>query len=172
MSTGIGEGGVAPMHIRVERFVSDADTTIGMMLVNNKFFGFTLEDEFRAEKVPRETRIPQGTYLVKLREEGGMIQKYRARYGSWHKGMIHLQSVPGFEYIYIHAGNTDDHTDGCILVGYTAVARPGSGMSIGQSRDAYARLALQVHEAVERGAEVSVTVVDKDDPVGFAMASV
>ena len=29
---------------------------------------------------------------------------------TFHKGMLHVQDVPGFEYILIHTGNTDEHT--------------------------------------------------------------
>ena len=31
--------------------------------------------------------------------------------------MLHLQDVPNFTYILIHAGNTDEHTSGCLIVG-------------------------------------------------------
>ena len=31
--------------------------------------------------------------------------------------MLELQDVPNFKYILIHAGNTDEQTAGCILVG-------------------------------------------------------
>ena len=34
-----------------------------------------------------------------------------------HKGMLWVRDVPGFEYILIHTGNTDEHTAGCLIVG-------------------------------------------------------
>ena len=34
-----------------------------------------------------------------------------------HKGMLWVRDVPGFEYILIHTGNTDEHTSGCLIVG-------------------------------------------------------
>ncbi len=33
--------------------------------------------------------------------------------------MLHIQDVPGFTYILIHTGNTDEHTSGCLIVGET-----------------------------------------------------
>lgn len=94
----------------------------------------TLEDEYRARKVPGETSIPAGIYEIRLRTEGGMHQKYARRF-PWHVGMLWLQDVPGFEWIYIHIGNDDDDTDGCILVGETR----GPDW-IGESVKAYTRL--------------------------------
>ena len=75
------------------------------------------EDEKRDEKVMGETRIPEGTYEIKLRTVGGFHQKYTKRFGNIHRGMLHITSVPGFDYILIHCGNTDEHTAGCLLVG-------------------------------------------------------
>ena len=46
------------MHLEVNRICSDSDTTIGVMTLDDKFVGFTCEDEFRWDKLPKETRIP------------------------------------------------------------------------------------------------------------------
>jgi hypothetical protein len=64
--------------------------------------------------VAGETCIPIGRYEIKFRDAGGMNEKYKKKYVG-HIGMLHLQNVPGFKWIYIHPGNTDDHTEGCIL---------------------------------------------------------
>ena len=108
-------------NLEVLRYSSGADSTLGLLFINDangrEFLSYTLEDEFREEKVSAETRIPEGTYDIKLRTEGGFHNRYSAKFGTpWHRGMLHVQDVPEFEYILIHTGNTDEHTMGCLLV--------------------------------------------------------
>ena len=95
------------------------DDTIGLLFIGGKFACFILEDEEREEKVPGETRVPAGLYKMELRTEGGMHRKYAERYGKKHKGMLWLRDVPDFKWIYIHIGNKNEHTDGCLLPGNT-----------------------------------------------------
>ena len=106
------------MKYEVLRISSGKDATSGLLFEVNQnkrtFLAYTLEDEQRDVKVWGETRIPAGTYKLKLREEGGFHNRYLNKYGNtFHKGMIHVQDVPGFEYILWHTGNTDEHTAGC-----------------------------------------------------------
>ena len=150
------------MNLLLERITADDDSSIGTLYRDGKFHCFTCEDEYRAEKVAKETRIPAGTYEIKLRAVSGMATRYRSKLGSWHEGMLHLQDVPGFEWIYIHIGNTDDHTEGCILVGYGATAKLGSGMTVQSSTDAYIALAKACYAAWRRGEGVSIEIVDRD----------
>ena len=111
------------MKLEVLRFSSDSDSTLGVLFDTTnerKFLCFTLEDEFREIKISGETRIPAGTYNVTLRTEGGFNQRYNDKFGTdFNKGMLWVRDVPGFEYILIHIGNTDDNTEGCLLVGDT-----------------------------------------------------
>ena len=110
------------MKLEVLRFSSQKDSTNGLLFDvtdKRKFLAYTLEDEARDEKIKGETRIPAGTYKVTLRTVGGYHARYTKKYGSFHKGMLWVREVPGFEYILIHTGNTDEHTMGCLLVGDT-----------------------------------------------------
>ena len=108
------------MKLEVIRYHTSDDYTLGMLLdvtEGRKFLCYTLEDEYREEKVMHETRIPDGTYKITLRKVGGFHGRYEKKYGDMHKGMLWVRDVPGFEYILIHTGNTDEHTSGCLLVG-------------------------------------------------------
>jgi hypothetical protein len=109
------------MKLEVLRFSSQTDCTHGILFevtdIGKRFLCYTLEDEHRALKVKGETRIPAGTYNIKLRKEGGFNQRYTKKYSNIHRGMLHVVDVPGFEYILIHTGNTDEHTAGCLIVG-------------------------------------------------------
>ena len=61
------------MNLEVLRISSQKDSTSGILfdVVNGKrnFLCYTLEDEQRDVKVWGETRIPAGTYEIKLRNE-------------------------------------------------------------------------------------------------------
>jgi len=158
------------MKLEVIRFSSHSDSTLGLLFdvtEGRKFLCFTIEDEARNTKVKGETRIPAGTYELKLRKEGGYHQRYVKKYGSMHKGMIHVQDVPGFTYILWHTGNTDEHTMGCLLLGDTSQQNITKEGFIGASTDAYKRVYPPIAEAIENGEEVTATYIDYDDGVRF-----
>jgi hypothetical protein len=148
------------MLITVNRIKSDDDTTVSTLSVDGRFVCFGLEDEFRVDKVVEETRIPAGRYRVGLRTVGGFDARYRTKFPDFHRGMLHILDVPGFEHILIHIGNTDEDTAGCLLVGTGAVTRPGD-MSLQGSGDAYKLLYPMVVDAAQAG-QLEIEVVDSD----------
>ena len=136
------------MKLQVLRFSSESDSTNGLLFDITdgiKFLAYTLEDERREEKVMSETRIPVGTYEIKLRTEGGHHNKYASRYGNMHKGMLWLQDVPNFKWILIHCGNNQIKTNGFI----------------GSSSNAYKRIYPAIAEAVENEG-VTIEYIDLD----------
>jgi len=148
------------MDIRVDRFVSDEDTTLSRVLIDGSFACFGLEDEYREEKVVGETRIPAGIYRVTLRTEGGFHNRYGRRFPDFHQGMLHIRDVPEFEWILIHCGNTDENTNGCLLVGSQAITTPGD-MSITGSANAYRRFYPLVVSAAQN-ADLNISFEDND----------
>tara|TARA_R110002051_G_scaffold306246_2_gene376671 strand:+ start:639 stop:1085 length:447 start_codon:yes stop_codon:yes gene_type:complete len=143
------------MELEVIRYNSEADYTDGILFVDSSFECYTLEDEGRTVKVYGETRIPDGTYPIVLRTEGGFHNRYLRKNGStFHKGMLWVQDVPEFEYILIHIGNDDDDTAGCLLVGSTADKDRGF---IGASTKAYKELYVKVRDVLLSGEAVSIT---------------
>ena len=159
------------MQLEVIRFSSGTDSTNGLLLEvieqgneidglwqQKKFLAYTLEDEQRDTKVLGETRIPNGVYKLGLRKVGGYHARYTKRFPHIHIGMLHVLDVPGFEYILIHCGNTDEHTAGCLLVGDSQennqITKDGF---IGKSTQAYKRIYPRIAEAIECGEEVTIT---------------
>ena len=161
------------MELEVIRISSGSDSTNGVLLEVDRlapaphaegyrckrtFLAYTLEDEQRDEKVYGETRIPNGTYELGLRKIGGYHAKYSKRFSNIHVGMLHVLNVPGFEYILIHCGNTDEHTAGCLLVGDSQennqITKDGF---IGKSTQAYKRIYPRIAEAIECGEKVTIT---------------
>lgn len=143
------------MNITLQRWVTLPKSSLGGLTINEDFQCFSLEDGFRAVKVPGETRIPAGTYQLALRTEGKMHDSYARRFTD-HRGMIWLQDVPDFEWVYLHCGNTPDDTEGCILVGDSLQA---SGRIL-DSVQAYRRIYGLVSNAILAGEPVSITVGD------------
>jgi len=157
-------------NIEVLRYSSGVDSTLGILSENGplgrEFLAYTLEDEFREKKVSAETRIPEGTYNVKLRTTGGFHSRYLAKFGSdFHKGMLHVQDVPGFEYILIHTGNTDENTMGCLLVADTSQQNITKDGFIGASVDAYKRIYSSLAEWLVDGNKLTITYIDYDNPL-------
>lgn len=152
------------MKLEVLRYSSLEDSTNGLLFdVTNdrKFLCYTLEDEYREVKKYGETRIPAGEYKIKLRTEGGFHGKYSQRFENIHKGMLHIVDVPGFEYILIHCGNTDEHTNGCLIVGDTQTNNlVESNGFVGSSSKAYSRIYPPIAEALLKGEEVVIKYKD------------
>lgn len=154
------------MELTLQRFNRGSDSTIGSIHIGlgigGYFHSFSCEDEQRHIKVRNETRISAGRYEIKFRTEGGFHSRYSDKYPKTHKGMLWLQDVPNFTYIYIHPGNDDGDTSGCILCGYsTSSDTINGGGSIGRSVDAYQDLYKKVSGALSQGEQVFITVKDE-----------
>ena len=145
------------MKLTVVRTQFGKDATNGMLFIDGLFECYTLEDQYQAVKVMHETCIPEGTYDIKFRTVGGFHTKYKERYGNAHYGMLHLQDVPNFTYILIHAGNTDEHTSGCLIVGETQQDLDISDDGfIGHSGKAYSKLYDKVAKQLLQGKKVNI----------------
>ena len=152
------------MKLTVVRTQFGTDATNGMLFIDGIFECYTLEDQYQAVKVMHETCIPEGTYDIKFRTVGGFHEKYKKRYGNDHYGMLHLQDVPNFTYILIHAGNTDEHTSGCLIVGETQQDLDISDDGfIGHSGKAYLKLYNKVAKQLLQGKDVTIeyTTINK-----------
>ena len=164
------------MKLEVLRISSGPDSTSGILFIvddtadnpngegfrcKRSFVCYTLEDEKRDVKKYGETRIPAGTYEVKLRTEGGYHQKYSKRFPDIHRGMLHITNVPNFEYILIHCGNTDEHTAGCLLVGDSQENNQlNKDGFIGKSTQAYKRIYPKIAETILNNNKVLITYKD------------
>lgn len=105
------------MKIKLVREFFTPTETLGSLLIDGKFFCYTLEDvdrgltqsmelsDVKKKKVKEETAIPYGKYRVQL------------TYSNRFKRILPLVvDVKGFEGIRFHGGNTHLNTEGCILV--------------------------------------------------------
>ena len=135
------------MKMLLHRQTFSDKSSVGTLYVNGLKECHTLEDKDRhleegGEKVYGETAIPRNTYKV--------VITYSNRF---KQPMPLLVDVPQFEGIRIHPGNTDQNTEGCILV----------GVGIGQdrlynSRQAYERLFNKLEAAEALGEEIEIEI--------------
>jgi hypothetical protein len=137
------------MELHLTRTRYGPHSTIGELTLGDELtrFCYTLEDTVRSgPKVPGETAIPAGRYQV--------VMTLSARFGVV---LPLLLTVPGFEGIRIHAGNTSGDTSGCLLVGLEE--HPSDfGDTITHSRLALAALLQRLQGAVDMGDEIWISV--------------
>ena len=147
------------MKLRLQRYSSSEESTIGLLFVNGSFECYTLEDPHQNVKIPGKTRIPAGSYDITLRNEGGMVVKYNQRF-AWHRGMLWLKDVPNFQYVYIHIGNKNEDTEGCILVAMNANNNKVEKGFISNSIAAYTRLYQKIIAAIDNNEEIILEIID------------
>jgi len=152
------------MLLELFRYNTTDTDTLGFLMIDGRLACYTIEDTQRAVKVDGQTRIPSGTYQILLRDEGGMTKRYRNRFGDMHRGMLHLQDVPEFSWVYLHVGNTEDDSLGCLIVG-DIPPTIGTDQRVGASTSAYQRIYPLIADAVELAesvdqASVWIKIVD------------
>jgi hypothetical protein len=145
------------MLLELFRRKSNEDATVGELYINGSKSCFALEDEKREVKVMHETRIPAGTYEIKLQKNGEMTKKYAKEFPGIHEGMLWLQNVPNFQFIYIHIGNTDEDTSGCVLLG-----KQEQDFKLINSTEAYLKVYVAVVNSILINKEkVEIKIVDE-----------
>ncbi len=109
-------------NLTLNVFEKGATYRKGHLYYNNKLIMTTLEptdrgldermslEQIMRIKVPGQTAIPYGTYVV--------IMEYSPKF---KMKTPHLLNTKGFQLIEIHVGNSSVDTEGCILVGMTSV---------------------------------------------------
>ncbi len=153
------------MQLILQRFSDNRDCTLGLLLEKRNggiyFHSYTLEDEHRDIKQSKETRIPEGQYEVKpIKLDTPLTLKYRAKY-AWFKHHLEITGVKDFKGVYIHIGNKDEDTDGCVLLGDNADNnRIGYG-SISNSTQAFARVYKYLTDYIEAGNKVFIEIINE-----------
>lgn len=157
------------MDFILQRFSDNKDSTLGLLFKKVmdgtterlRFYSYVIEDEFRAIKVKGETRIPAGFYELGLQTiDTPKTLQYRAKY-PWFKDHIEVQKVPNFVGVYIHIGNTDEDTEGCLLLGDNADNNQIGPGTVSNSTVAFKRFYGEVYELLSNGHKVFLTIRDE-----------
>ena len=149
------------MKLTVLRYSDDGDSTLGLLFIDGDFFCYTLEDEHRDSKVMKETRIDAGVFQLAIQENNTpMTMRYKQKH-SWFRNHIEITGLPRHSSVYIHIGNKDEHTAGCLLVGDLANNNQFDDGKITSSTMAFKRLYERIYPYVERS-ECSIEIIDFD----------
>ena len=151
------------MELHLKRDEWGRIDTPGTLYIDGAYECRTLEDPVREDafrpvaewKVKTKTAIPHGRYELELVDS--------PKFGA---DTLNLRNVPGFDYIRIHAGNDEDHTDGCPLVGEELEREPGDGsyrIKGGTSGPALRALKAKVVPALKAGEPVWITIENPDE---------
>jgi hypothetical protein len=120
-------------------------------------FCYTCEDIERPVKIKHETAIPYGSYEIKFKNAlTGMTIKYQSKYEDFFSFHLELQNVRNYTSVYIHVGNSQRDTSGCILVGY---GKGGSRYPITNSTKAFRDMYIKVSAALHRGEVVTLDII-------------
>jgi hypothetical protein len=101
-----------PLLIIVFRFLRLSDRTLGRLIVNGDFWGYSMEPPFGEYAKARKVKgcIPAGLYCV----ENTLSARFKKR-------LPLLSDVVGFSGIRIHGGNNPEDTAGCLLVAHDLI---------------------------------------------------
>lgn len=151
------------MNFLLQRYSATDESTQGLLFVKDPLIWIchTVEDQPQESKVKGETRIPAKYYELKIRKEDTQLTvKHRQTYGTWFKYHIEITGVDGFTGIYIHAGNNDDHTDGCVLLGDTIHNHKIEPVKMERSIQAVKRFYELCYPALESGTRCYLEIRD------------
>lgn len=134
------------VRLKLNRIQFTEKSTIGELRVDDdeNRFCFTLEDMVRPPgvKIAGKTAIPAGNYEIII----NWSQRFK-------RPMPLLLDVPNFKGVRIHAGNTSEDTEGCILVGFNR-----SPDFVGNSRAAFDTLFAVISRATNEEEIVTISI--------------
>lgn len=123
------------MKILVNEIEEHTDWTISDVSIDNVKCFYSVEDEYREQKIKGETRVDAGTYPLELRDSPKFSHKWLVNPDGgfeivWHEDateeqkknwkphqLIWIKNTPRHEFCLIHWGNSDDDTEGCLVIG-------------------------------------------------------
>lgn len=145
------------MELVLQRTHENGRATFGKLYVDGRFVCHTLEDVVREQfgtpvadwKIRGETAIPSTSYAgTPYRVTLESSQRFGA-------DTLTINGVPGFDAIRMHAGNTEEDTEGCVLLGAAVDAH---GIVNGTSRPAVSLMRELVRQAIAGGVHVFLTI--------------
>ena len=152
------------MKLLLKRIAKKPAYTIGKLYIDGQYFCDTIEDKDRGLtqnmssdaikriKVANQTAIPIGTYKITL---GTVSPRFGSKdfYKKNANGgkLPRLLSVPGFDGVLMHCGNTAEDSSGCVIVG-----RNKAVGKVLESKETFIKLYKTLQSAKD---EITITIV-------------
>lgn len=132
------------MKLTLKRIAKRANYTIGNLYIDGAYYCDTMEptDREGGVKIMGRTAIPKGVYRI--------LMTYSPKL---KKDAPLLLNVPNFEGVRIHAGNTYNDTEGCILCGFNTIVG-----KLTQSKKTTDALVAKIADAKEKGENVYIII--------------
>lgn len=107
------------MKIEIKRHWFTTKSTVGELLIDGVFFCYTLEDVARAigVKIYGKTAIPAGAYKMDITDSTRFEKPLPLLYNK--PDLSVTDGVVVWKGTRMHSGNTEEDTDGCVLIAAT-----------------------------------------------------
>jgi hypothetical protein len=154
------------MNFLLQRFSDNGQSTLDLWFNKDtkRFYMFGLEDQHREIKVKGDTRISAGLYDLEIHEVATPLTlKHRTVYGPWFEFHIEVMRVPNFTSVYVHAGNDELHTEGCLLGGDSVLNNMIQAKNqLLSSMAAIKRFYQDVYPRLKAGEKCTLEIRDED----------
>ena len=117
--------------------------------------GMTLDD-IKKRKIQDQTAIPSGIYNIDMDTVSPKYSKKDYYMNTCSGRVPRMVDVPGFSGVLIHAGNTEDDSSGCLIVGMNKEV----GRVI-NSRETWHKLYKKLWSAHAKGEDITIEITRK-----------
>lgn len=119
------------IRIEIDRFENNQNCTAGRLKMfeddTEIFSCYTLENPKIGSERQKDLAIPEGVYTLDKRHSPRFSPRYDNREMYW----VYNDVIPQSAYILFHGGNTEKHTEGCILLGSSHTTEGGAITGLG-----------------------------------------
>lgn len=125
-----------------------------------KFFCHVIEDDDQGAK--GDKRIPAGSYVLKIHNAVTPKTEFFRKAMPWFEFFIEVTGIPGFDLVFVHPGNDQQDTEGCLLLndvmGNNSIQKAKEGSL---SQQACKRFYDLVYPRLKAGEKITITIKDE-----------
>lgn len=157
------------MNFTLLRYSKANNSSQSLLFVRNSisdgqplFFSHVIEDDDTGAK--GDKRIPSGTYTLKIHASETPKTLIFRKAWPWFTFFIEVVGIPGFDLVFVHSGNDQKDTEGCLLLndvmGNNSIQVEKEGSL---SNQACKRFYDLVYPMLEKGEKITITVKDETE---------